>query len=277
MSSSSISPYDGWADIYDAVFSYVVDDIPFYLDEAKNTGGTVLELGCGTGHVAIAIAQSGIDIVGLDFSKPMLNRARHKAEKLGVSSLRLVEADMTDFALPQRFSLIIIPFRGLLSLLSVDDEIRTLMNIKRHLQPGGKLIFDIFVPDLNMLVQEGDIPYHFRDVTDPSTGQRMIIWNQASYDAYSQVMSIRVIIEELDSFGRVCGKMYRDFALRYIFPWEMHHLLIACGFDVLALYGDFERGDFDENSTDMIWVAAPTNPVKDDIREKARLNTAGIV
>ena len=250
-----ISPYDAWADIYDAIFSYVVDDIPFYLDEAKRSGGPVLELGCGTGRVSIPIALSGIELVGLDSSTAMLERAQQKAESTGATGLSLLQADMRNFLLPDKFSLIIIPFRGLLSVLSVEDEVRVLTNIKRHLAPGGRLVFDIFVPDLNMMVQEGDVPYHFRDVTDPSTGKQIVLWNQASYDAYTQVMSIRTTIEYLDCSGRVSDKIYRDFALRYIFRWEMYHLLRACGYDIIALYGDFKRRDFDENSANMIWVA----------------------
>lgn len=252
-----ISPYDAWAEIYDSVFSYVIDDIPFYVEEATRAGGAVLELGCGTGRVSIPIAQAGIDVVGIDSSSAMLTRAREKSRETGTSHLKLLRADMRNFNISSKFNLVIIPFRGLLSLLSVDDEIRTLMNIKRHLAPGGKLIFDIFVPDLNMMVQEGDVPYHFRDVTDPETGKRLIIWNQANYDAFSQVMDIRTIIEQLDESGRVSSKMYRDFALRYIFRWEMHHLLSFCGYDVRALYGDFERSQFYVDSTEMVWVASP--------------------
>ena len=256
MGVMNTSPYDAWADIYDAVFSYVVEDIPFYLDEAKRSGGAVLELGCGTGRVSIPIALSGIELVGLDSSSAMLERAQQKAETTGATGLSLLQADMRDFSLPDKFSLIIIPFRGLLSVLSVEDEVRVLKNIKRHLSPGGKLVFDIFVPDLDMMVQEGDVPYHFRDVTDQSTGKQIVLWNQASYDSFAQVMSIRTTIEYLDYSGRVSDKIYRDFALRYIFRWEMYHLLRACGYDILALYGDFERRDFDENSENMIWVAA---------------------
>jgi len=252
-----ISPYDAWAEIYDSVFSYVVDDIPFYIEEATRSGGTVLELGCGTGRVSIPIAQAGIDIVGIDASSTMLARAREKSLGAGIPNLKLLRADMRDFNLSSEFNLVIIPFRGLLSLLSVDDEIRTLTNIKRHLAPGGKLIFDIFVPDLDMMVQEGDVPYHFRDVTDTETGRHIVVWNQARYDAFSQVMSIRTTIEQLDDSGRVSSKMYRDFALRYIFRWEMHHLLRLCGYDVQALYGNFERGEFREDSTEMVWVASP--------------------
>lgn len=252
-----ISPYDAWAEVYDSVFSYVVDDIPFYVEEATRSGGTVLEVGCGTGRVSIPIAQAGIDVVGIDSSHMMLARAREKSQKAGTPNLKLLRADMRDFNISSKFNLIVIPFRGFLSLLSVDDEIRTLMNIKRHLEPGGRLIFDIFVPDLNMMVQEGDVPYHFRDVTDTEAGKFLVIWNQANYDAFSQIMSIRTTIEQLDDFGRVSSKMYRDFALRYIFRWEMHHLLGLCGYDVRALYGDFERGSFQEDSTEMVWVASP--------------------
>ena len=255
MSVMDNSPYDAWANIYDAVFSYAVDDIPFYLDEAKRSGGPVLELGCGTGRVSIPIALSGIELVGLDSSTAMLERAQQKAESAGASGLSLLQGDMRNFSLPDKFSLIIIPFRGLLSVLSVEDEVRVLANIKRHLAPGGRLVFDIFVPDLNMMVQEGDVPFHFRDVTDPSTGKQIVLWNQASYDAYTQVMSIRTTIEYLDYYGRVSDKIYRDFALRYIFRWETYHLLRTCGYDILALYGDFKRQDFDENSANMIWVA----------------------
>ena len=252
-----ISPYDAWAEIYDSVFSYVVDDIPFYVEESSRAGGTVLELGCGTGRVSIPIAQAGIDIVGIDSSSAMLKKAREKSREAGTPNLKLLHADMRDFNISSKFSLVIIPFRGLLSLLSVDDEMRALMNIKRHLEPGGKLIFDIFVPDLNMMVQEGDVPYHFRDVVDHATGKHLVVWNQASYDAFSQVMDIRTTIEQLDDSGRVSSKMYRDFALRYIFRWEMHHLLGACGYEVRALYGDFERGQFGEDSAEMVWMASP--------------------
>ena len=253
-----ISPYDAWADIYDSVFSYVNEDIPFYVDEAVRSGGPVIELGCGTGRVALPIALNGIDVVGLDSSSLMIKKARQKAEQTGGSNLKLVQADMIDFKFDDKFPLAIVPFHGLLSLLSLEDMERTLLNIRRHLTPEGKLIFDIFVPDLNMMVQEGDVPYHFRDVTDPNTGRRLVIWNQASYDSHSQIMSIRSTIEELDRSGRVENKMYRDFALRYIFRWEMHYLLRACGYDILELYGDFRRQEFDENSTEMVWVATPT-------------------
>ncbi len=250
--------FDQWAEIYDSIFSYVREDIPFYVEEARQSEGPVLELGCGTGRVVIPIAEAGIDTVGLDFSSAMLRVAQSKARCMdeGAGVLSLVRADMRDFVLNQKFKLIVIPFRGFMSLMSVQDQVRTLVRISHHLAPGGRLIFNIFVPDLNMLVQEGEVPYHFRDVTVPDTGTRLVVWHQSRYDNYHQIINTRVITEELDEDGVVCKRFYRDFPLRYIHRWEMHHLLQICGFQLLDLYGDFDRTPFDETSTEMIWVTA---------------------
>ena len=253
------SSFDSWDEIYDSVYSYVREDIPFYVEAALESGGPVLELGCGTGRVSIPVAEAGVEIVGLDSSKAMLDVARRKSQGLasGSGSLTLLQADMRDFSLDRdkSFKLVVIPFRGFLSLLTVEDQTKTLLNVKRHLAPGGKLIFNIFVPDLNMLVQEGDVPYHFRDVTDPDTRSRSVLWHQSSYDNHNQIVNARVIVEELDGEGTVTRRTYRDFQLRYVHRWELHHLLEVCGYEVLDLYGDFQRSPFDETSTEMVWVA----------------------
>ncbi len=187
----------------------------------------------------------------------MLDVARRKAQHLPPQSgiLSIVQADMRDFSLHRKFGLVIIPFRGFLSLLTVEDQVRCLLSIKRHLMPRGRLVFSIFVPDLNMLVQEGDVAYHLRDVTDPATGARHVLWHQSSYDNHTQVMDVRVIAEELDDEGAMVKRLYRDFQLRYAHRWEIYHLLRSCGYEVQDLFGDFDRSPFDENSTEMVWVA----------------------
>ena len=250
--------YDAWADIYDSVYSYVREDIPYYVEKALLANGKVIELGCGTGRVSIPIAESGVEIVGLDLSEAMLEVARRKTEKLKKPKdyLTFHTGDMRNFTLYKSyelFNLAIIPFRGFLSLLTVEDEISTLMNIRRHLVPGGKLIFNIFMPDLNMLLQEGDTAYHLRDVTDSESGNRYVLWQQSSYDNYLQIISIRVIIEQLDLYDEVIKRFYRNFQLRYIHYWEMHHLLGMCGYEIVNILGDFEGTPFDGTSSEMIW------------------------
>ena len=255
--------YDAWADAYDAVYAYVRDDLPYYVREALRTGGPVLELGCGTGRVALALARAGVDVVGVDFSPRMLEAARRNVEAAGSpdGSVTLVRGDMRGFE-PERvggpFPLALIPFRGFLSLLTVPDQISTLLNVKRHLAPDGELIIDLFVPDPEMLVQEGDTPRHFRDVTDPRTGGRYVLWQQSAYDNYNQIIDARIIVERLTASGIVEERRYLDFQIRYIHYWEMRHLLAACGYEVLEVLGDFDGAPFDDTSTEMIWRVRPT-------------------
>ena len=251
------SIYDPWADVYDSVYSYVRDDIPFYVEEALASGGPVLELGCGTGRVTIPIAAAGVDITGVDSSPAMLAVARRKAAVLPKAEApRLVEGDMRALDLDgRRFGLVIIPFRGFLALMTVEDQMSTLSSITSLLAPEGRLVFDVFVPDLDMLVQEGDTPYHLRDVVAPDTGRRLVLWHQSAYDNHAQVIDARIIVEELDETGTVERRYYRDFQLRYAHRWELHHLLVSSGYRVDDLYGDFERTPFDEDSADMVWVA----------------------
>ena len=250
--------FGDWSDVYDSVYAYVRQDLPFYVGEAVALGGPVLELGCGTGRVAVAVAEAGVDVVGLDSSPEMLEQARRKAASLpdGSGTLSLAHADMRCFELDRLFPLVIVPFRGFLSLLTVEDQTNTLLNVRRHLAPGGRLVFNVFVPDLDMLVQDGDVPRHLRDVTDPETGVSYVLWHLSDFDNYSQTISTRLIIEQLDDRGAVDRRTYRDFQLRYAHRWEMHHLLTSCGYEILDLYGDFDRTGFDEESTEMIWVAA---------------------
>ncbi len=258
-----MGPYDSWARVYDSIYSYVREDIPFYVDAAKRSGGPVLELGCGTGRVTIPIAEAGVDIVGLDSSDAMLEAASGKLERSSPEgTVTLTRGDMAE--LPDefsgRFALVIVPFRGFLSLLTVPEQERTLHGIRRSLAPGGRLVFNIFVPDLRMLVEDGDAAHHLRDVTDPETGRRLVVWHQSGYDNYNQVIFVRLIVDALDDVGKVAERVYHDYELRYVHRWEMHHLLGRCGFEVLDLFGDFDGSEFDETSGEMVWVAAPASP-----------------
>ena len=92
-------------------------------------------------------------------------------------------------------------------------------------------------------------------MTDPVTGVSYVLYQQSWYDSYNQTVSIRMVIEELDEDNAVARKMYRDYSLRYCYRWEIHHLLMMCGFEIEDLFGDFDRSEFDASSTELIWVA----------------------
>ena len=259
-----VSYGDSWADIYDAVHSHLehvphLNDISFWVEEARASGGPVLDLGCGTGRVAIPIAQAGVPIVGLDNSARMLRTARAKARRLELSAdlLRFVHGDMRTFGLKRKFNLVIIPFRSFLLLLSVAEQRQALATIKRHLAPDGRLIFSAFVPDLELLTGDPETPIYDYQVTDPATGHRLAVWHQNRYDNFNQIINARTIIERLDLRGKVISSTWRDYQLRYLNRFEALHLLEASEYRVLDVYGGFGRAPLDESSTEMVWVATP--------------------
>jgi len=246
---------DLWSDIYDQVYFDVNEDIGFYVQESILSDGPVLELGCGTGRVTFPIAKEGIDLLALDNSIGMLNVALEKMKHKGDSytNLEFVKSDMRNFAFNKKFNLIIIPFRGFQSLLNISDQIQTVLNIKKHLTENGRLIFNAFVPDSESMGSAHDVLYHYKDVQDTENNRKFIIWNQSEYDQFNQIVHTRIVVDESNNMGEVVRRFYRDFSLRYTFRWEFYHLLRSHGFKLLNLYGDFEKSDFNESSTDMIW------------------------
>ena len=161
MTASRISQadsYDSLEDLgllYDHVGGYNErHDIGFYVDEAARVDGPILELASGTGRVLIPIARTGKRIVGVDRSRQMLDRCREKvaAEPAAVRDrITLHDADMRDFDVRERFATAIIPFRPVQHLTSIDDQLSCLDAIRRHLLPGGRLVFDVFNPDLKRI------------------------------------------------------------------------------------------------------------------------------
>lgn len=251
------SDYDKWADVYDLVYSYVQDDINFFIEESKLCNGEILELGSGTGRVTIPIANAGCIVTGLDFSSEMISLSRKKALDVlpNADNLDFIQQDMRDFDLRKKFSKIIIPFRGFQSLLNVQDQELTLRSIKNHLDSDGKLIFSVFVPDL-LMIADGYIPFsHFRDVQDPISGKKVSLWHEGEIDTFNQIMHIRVTAKSMYSDHTVVKDFDREFQIRYSFRWEIFHLLNSCGFKVEEIYGDFMYSPYNEDSTEMVWVA----------------------
>jgi len=117
--------FDRIARFYDYEQAGFVKDIPFYVEYAKNCGGDVLELACGTGRVLIPIAREGVKITGLDISKEMLDIARKKIERLDKrvkGNIEITQGDMRKFELKRKFSMIYIAFRSFQSLLTKQDQ-----------------------------------------------------------------------------------------------------------------------------------------------------------
>ncbi len=257
-----MSGYDIYAEIYDAQYYGYTQDIAFYVEEACQAGGPVLELACGTGRVLLPCAEAGARMTGLDDSPAMLTRC---AEKLAVYSpetrarVRLVEGDMRTFKLSERFALITIPFRSFLLLLTVQDQLQTLTTIREHLTEAGRLIFDVFVPDVRMIAaRSGEVgePWtRFKEFLDPQTGHHIMMWDSRHYRINEQIIENVFTYDEMDETGLVVRRYYKPLKLRWMYRYEAEHLLARAGFEVVALYGGFDRQPFGEDSREMIWVA----------------------
>ena len=135
--------YDSWADIYDDVYSFVDNDIDFYRNKSDQLGGNILEIGCGTGRVTIPLLANGYDVTGVDSSTKMLAKFQSKIRKSGYNApLKITNQDVRNLSLNEKFNLVIFPYRGFQSLLSVEDQIAALTSIKAHLTRDSILIID---------------------------------------------------------------------------------------------------------------------------------------
>ncbi|MFH1454105.1 MAG: class I SAM-dependent methyltransferase [Armatimonadota bacterium] len=250
--------YDLWAEFYDIVWQDAKEDINFYYEAVKNERQPVLELGCGTGRVTIPLACAGLKVVGLDISSKMLEQARMKLANTGKISgnIRFEEQDMRSFNLPERFGACIIPFRSFLHLLSLGDQEKCLNSIHNHLKAQGKLIFNIFVPNLKW-ISKGK---HKEDkkIINVDLDRTLECEFDSKYDTFNQTIELTIGLTLKNSKTGKSSRQKVKLNSRYIFPFEMYHLLTKCNFKVLNLYGDFNKTEFSNNSQEMIWVCEKT-------------------
>ena len=246
---------------YDHVATGVDGDVGFYVEEARSDGSPVLELGCGTGRILIPMAAAGLEVVGLDASHDMLMIARNKLEVLPPEVRRrvqLVESDMRRFAVDRSFSLVTIPYRAFLHNLDVEDQLQTLRRVREHLSDNGRLIFNVFDPKVqNLAAGTWSMPAsRRREFVHPRSGNRVTIKEEFTYDLERQMVVGAFVFDESNTTtGKIVETIRSPLTLRYVFRYEMEHLLALAGFRIDALFGDFKRGPFHAGG-EQIWLAS---------------------
>lgn len=250
-----------YAQVYDVSVSDWPGEIAFYQElaaEAKARGQSVLEVACGTGRVALRLAQEGVKIVGLDLSPAMLEVARKKSN--GMSNARWVTGDMRSFALGESFGLAIIPGHAFQNLLTGADQVACLEAIGRHLTPGGVLVVHLdhlsvaWLRDLRE--NKGGVFEPSGQFTHPLTGRQIRTSQAWSYEPATQTAISQTQWEEVDADGAVTDR-WESGPLRFhcVFRFEMEHLLERTGYVVETVYGDFLRQALRDESSEMVWVA----------------------
>ncbi len=251
------SSYDAIPDfglLYDSVPLYAArQDVGFYLEEAKATRGTVLEVGCGTGRILLPIARAGCDITGIDSSRQMLERCRSNlaAESATVQRrVNLVLNEMRTFDLGATYPLVIAPFRVVQHLTTVDDQLQFLATVARHLVPQGRLIFDVFNPRFDILVGAGGVERE-------DTPEQRLPDGRTLRRTY-RVVRVRWLdqVSEAELVYYVDGKRFvQAFEMRWYLAAELRHLLACAGFRVREMYGDFARGPLVDGCPELVVVA----------------------
>ena len=232
------------AEVYDAIPSHKNrPDVAFYTRLATESAGCVLELGSGTGRVLIPIAKAGKSVCGLELSEHMLGRCREildSGSRKVRDNVKLVQGEFQSFDLRSRFGLVICPFNSFMHLLSVEEQLSCLTCVHEHLVPGGRFAFDVFDPDVTRMTstrftEEGQ-PQRFEQPTGSNIDLRH---RNKSVDFLSQRIESEISLDVTHRDGRR-ERVSHPVRQRYLFRYEAEHLLERCGFEVEALYSDFQ-------------------------------------
>jgi len=222
----------------------------FYLSIAKETGGPILELGCGTGRFTIALARNGLPITGLDAAPGMLALARLKAGDLPIE---WIEADARDFHLGRRFKLIIEGGSVFMHMLTNADQLTFLARAQEHLAPDGRFALSLLFPHAARLRTDLEEKEWF--TYQDGQGGTVRVSGTDEYDELRQVKTETAIRRIVSSNGEETVRI-APLQLRYTFPQEMESLLGRAGLEVKERYGGPDRSPLKQNSQYLVFVCA---------------------
>ena len=248
------------ASLYDFVPVYASRaDVAFYVDEARAAGGPVLEVGCGTGRILIPTARAGIAIDGLDESPDMLAQCAAKLERESAEvrqRVTLHQSDARSFDLKKTFALVTAPFRVMQHQITIDDQLRFLGSVRRHLRSGGRFVFDVFNPSFAALVSADGVERE--DVPDTTVGDGRTFRRTGRVKRVrfvDQVSEVELIYYLKSAPDAESQRTVQAFEMRWFLRDELVHLLARAGFTVAALYGDLDRSSLGDTSKELIVVA----------------------
>lgn len=230
-----MSAYDPIARLYDPWSTSVIEDISFYVEEALASAGPVVELGVGTGRIAIPTAAAGVQVIGVDSSAGMLEVCELRAREAGVADrLDLRLGDLRRPPVDERVPLVTCPFRAYLHLATDEERLEGLRAAHTLLRPGGRLIFDVFAPSAEDIAETNGRWIE----REPGIDER------ADWDLTTQTLTLSVRGEVGES----------TMTLSWLEPQRWQSLLAEAGFEVVACYGWFDRRPF-TSGEDTVWIA----------------------
>lgn len=229
--------YDAFAEIYDEWSADMTEDVPFYVELAREAEGPLVELAVGNGRVAIPVArETGRSVLGIDSSSTMLAQARERAAAAGVE-LDLHEADMRDFALEEPAGLVYCPYRALLHVPGWKEKRQVFERVAGSLRPGGRFAWNAFVFDP-----------HIAAASDGHASRHGNLWEYVELAHADNRLDVTAFVGEP-------GAGERTLSLWWATKSEWEGLIEVSGLEVEALFGWFDRSPFDDGSREFVWIA----------------------
>ena len=225
---------------YDQAYRRRRHDVRFYTELAVRYGGPVLELGVGTGRVALAIAKAGIEIVGVEPMVPMLDRAHERLERQPRAirdRVELREGSIERLRLRRKFPLVIAPFNVWMHLYTREEIERGFATVRHHLERGGRFAFDVLLPDPVSLARDPSRGYRGGEVRHPRDGER---YRYREYFSYDPAMQVQTVVMDFEHPDEVRRSFCTPLTQRQFFPAELEALLFYNGFEVESHDGDFD-------------------------------------
>jgi len=264
---SSIDSYEITAKYYDGAYAAKQDlvDLPFYLEVAQKSPGPILEIACGTGRVLIPIARREIEIHGVDNSRPMLEILKRnlQAEPTEVrEKVTLHEGDMRKFRLDRKFPLVIIPFRPMQHMHTVEDQLRALRTAAAHLTVDGILAFDVFYPKFEMINRKmgEEVPeMEWKSSPDSSATVRRY-FRKESVDKINQVFDLTFVYRTFRN-EQLIAEETENFQLSFYTYPHLRALFLLAGLEIVEEYGSFAKTPMDNTAEQMIFLLRKAHEV----------------
>ena len=248
--------YDRLAKIYDCEWQDLREDIELIIELARKCGSPILELAVGTGRVAIPLVKQGFEVVGIDNSIEMIKMCREKITQLpdGLSSkIDVIEGDMSNFSLENRFKFIFISLNSFLLLISKKKQEDCLKCIYNHLEDDGIFMVDIFSPNFKLCAEEKSDIRFLRHFYYPPENKVVLQWEYVERNMAEQLMNIDFLYEEYDKDGNL-NRYTRHLTMAIIFRYEMQMMLEKNGFEILEFYGNYDKSRFTNKSPQIVYV-----------------------
>lgn len=235
--------------MYDLQYENYLKDLPLLLEWARKSGGTVVDLACGTGRITIPIAQQGIKIVGVDLNKGMLERAKLKSEQKHLD-ITWLHQDCSDFNLEFTSPFMYMTGNSFQHFLTNESQDNLLQSIYNQLTTGGIFIFGTRFPISSDLISTETPEKNYYDSLNRQVSEYYI----EKYEPLEQILHSTSVRKIYNSNNEIIQEESDSILLRYVFPKEMDRILLKNGFKVINKYGTWDKGKLTDESSEMIYV-----------------------